>query len=131
MDEPLWIELEAVRRAHADQLAEHGGQDGVRDLGLLESALSRPKNLWAYSEPKPDAATLAAAYAHGLAKNHPFLDGNRWIAAVVCEGFLNFHGFRVGAVDDDWYEAVLALAAGELSEQAFADWLRGHAAPHE
>ncbi|TWU00731.1 Toxin Doc [Botrimarina colliarenosi] len=129
MNEPQWIQTEAIRRAHAAQLAEHGGQEGLRDPGLLESALNRPRNLWAYSQPRPDIAALAAAYGFGLAKNHPFFDGNKRTAAVVCEGFLNEEGYALIASDDDWYEAVLALAAGELSEEAFAEWLRQHTQP--
>jgi death-on-curing protein len=98
---------------------------------LLESAIKRPRNLWAYGSPRPDIFDLAASYAFGLAKNHPFLDGNKRIAAVGCEAFeafLDLHGASLRATDDDWYTAVLALAAGETSEPAFAEWLRRHAA---
>lgn len=126
MDEPQWIELQAVLIAHQRQLNEHGGQAGIRDEGLLDSALNRPRHHWAYTDPKPDAATLAAAYAHGIAKNHPFLDGNKRTAAVVCETFLVVMGFSLNATDSEWYDAVIALAAGELSEQEFASWLGEH-----
>ncbi|MEO1496585.1 MAG: type II toxin-antitoxin system death-on-curing family toxin [Planctomycetota bacterium] len=129
MNQPLWIEKDAVLRAHAAQLAEHGGQEGLRDAGLLDSALMRPRQLWHYSQPKPDAAALAAAYAFGLARNHPFMDGNKRIAAVVCEAFLNSLGFDLTAGDDDFYTAMFALAAGELPEEAFADWLRERLRP--
>lgn len=129
MDEPQWIDLQAVLIAHDLQLSEHGGQQGVRDHGLLESALNRPRNLWAYTEPKPDPASLAAAYAFGLAKNHPFLDGNKRIAAVVCEAFLNLLNIAILANDDEWYEAVYTLAAGETTEADFTTWLRDHAKP--
>ncbi|QDT70806.1 Toxin Doc [Planctomycetes bacterium MalM25] len=127
--EPIWIDRSVVLAAHELQLEEHGGQQGLRDEGLLESALGRPRNLWAYGDPKPDSPALAAAYAFGLAKNHPFLDGNKRIAAVVCEAFLNTQGVMLLASDDEWYKAVLALAAGETPEQDFAAWLRDHARP--
>ncbi|MCA9238914.1 MAG: type II toxin-antitoxin system death-on-curing family toxin [Planctomycetales bacterium] len=125
MQEPQWIELEAVLIAHEQQLHEHGGQEGTRDAGLLESALNRARHLWTYSSPKPDEARLSAAYAFGIAKDHPFLDGNKRTAAVVCEAFLQLHGKTLSASDDDWYNAVIALAAGDTSEEAIADWLRG------
>jgi len=120
--EPIWITEKAVKVFHALQLDEHGGQDGVRDPGMLESALGRPQNQWRYA--KADLPALAAAYAFGIAKNHPFVDGNKRTAAVVCETFLARNGLKVVTNNDAWYEAVLALAAGELSEEAFAAWLR-------
>jgi death-on-curing protein len=126
MGEPRWVTAEAVALIHSLQLAEHGGQDGVRDAGLLESALGRPQLQWRYT--KGDLASLAAAYAFGIAKNHPFLDGNKRTAGVVCETFLILNGSRIVATNDEWYVAVLALAAGELPEDAFATWLRDHAA---
>jgi death-on-curing protein len=129
MLEPEWIEAESILRAHASQLAEHGGQEGLRDPGMFESAMNRPRNLWAYSNPKPDAVALAAAYAFGLAKNHPFIDGNKRTVAVACEGFLNSQSIVLVAGDDEWYDAVYALAAGETTEEAFADWLRQHTKP--
>ncbi|MEN1682124.1 MAG: type II toxin-antitoxin system death-on-curing family toxin [Planctomycetota bacterium] len=128
MGEPAWIEIDAVLIAHARQLAEHGGQAGIRDRGLLESALSRPRNAWAYVSPKPDAQALAAAYAFGLARNHPFLDGNKRIAAVVCETYLISQGVALTADDEAWYDAVIALSSGETTEEVFADWLRSHTA---
>ncbi|MEM6799084.1 MAG: type II toxin-antitoxin system death-on-curing family toxin [Planctomycetota bacterium] len=127
MDEPTWITAHAVRAIHSFQLAEHGGQDGVRDPGLLESALNRPKNQWAYAG--ADLSTLAAAYAFGIAKNHPFMDGNKRTAGVVCETFLITNGVTLRVATDDWYSAFLGLAAGDLSEQHFAQWLREHLAP--
>jgi death-on-curing protein len=84
MQQPTWILPESVSAIHAAQLAEHGGQDGLRDAGLLESALHRPLNLWAYSKPKPDLPALAASLAFGVARNHPFLDGNKRTAWVLC-----------------------------------------------
>jgi len=88
MKEPTWILDEVVEAIHLRQIAEHGGSEGVRDTGLLSSALARPKNLFAYSNPKPDLAALAASYAFGIVKNHPFVDGNKRTAYVVCGTFL-------------------------------------------
>ena len=116
--------LEVALAAHAEQLAEHGGGEGVRDHRLLESAMARPQNLAAYGE--PDAAALAAAYAFGIARNHPFIDGNKRTAAVVSETFLVLNGFALTASDAELVVAFLALAAGELSEDETADWFRAH-----
>lgn len=120
----IWVTLEVAKAAHAEQLAEHGGGEGVRDEGLLESAMARPLNLAAYGE--PDAAELAAAYAYGIARNHPFVDGNKRTAAVVSEAFLVLNGYALRATDAELVVAFLALAAGELSEEELADWFRGH-----
>lgn len=110
---------------HAEQMAEHGGGgDGVRDPGLFESAMARPRNLALYG--KLDAAALAAAYAFGIARNHPFIDGNKRTAAVVSETFLMLNGYRLGATDAELVVAILALAAGELDEAGLADWFRQH-----
>jgi death on curing protein len=123
MDDPIWISVELATAIHRRQLAEHGGADGVRDQGLLESALGRPRHLFAYSDPTPQVPQLAAAYAFGIAKNHAFIDGNKRTAAVVCETFLNLNGFELFATDAEAYPIFLALAAGELSEEQFTDWL--------
>jgi death-on-curing protein len=117
-----WIGAGVALAAHAEQLAEHGGSDGVRDEGLFESALARPRNLAAYGE--PDVAALAASYAFGLARNHPFVDGNKRTAAVVMEAFLNLNGAILNATDPEIVVAILALAAGELGEEELAAWLR-------
>jgi death-on-curing protein len=117
-----WVALDVATAAHAEQLAEHGGGEGVRDLELLESAMARPRNLAAYG--KPDAAALAAAYAYGIARNHPFVDGNKRTAAVVSETFLVLNGYRLIASDAELVVAFVALAAGELSEDEMADWFR-------
>jgi death-on-curing protein len=124
---PRWISGTAASVFHTLQLAEHGGQDGVRDAGMLESALYRPQNQWSYTQ--ADLPALAAAYAYGIAKNHPFVDGNKRTAGVVCDTFLNFNGLFVDATNDEWCEAILALAAGETTEEAFAEWLRQHTKP--
>jgi death-on-curing protein len=116
------VALDVAVAAHSEQLAEHGGAEGVRDERLLESAMARPRNLAAYGE--PDAAGLAAAYAYGIARNHPFVDGNKRTAAVVSETFLILNGYRLTANDAELVVAFLALAAGELSEAEIADWFR-------
>lgn len=108
--------------AHAEQLAEHGGGEGVRDAGMLDSAMARPRNLAEYGE--PDVAALAASYAFGIARNHPFVDGNKRTAAVVSETFLMLNGYALHASDAEVVVAFVALAAGELSEDELADWFR-------
>lgn len=125
--EPVWVTFEVAAAAHAEQLALHGGADGVRDGRLLESAMARPQQLLAYGE--PDLAALAASYAFGVARNHPFVDGNKRTAAVVSETFLILNGWRVDVTDAELVVCFLALAAGELTEEELADWFRSHAAP--
>lgn len=120
----MWIATEVALAAHAEQLAEHGGGDGIRDAGMLDSAMARPQNLAQYGD--PDAAALAAAYAFGIARNHPFIDGNKRTAAVVSETFLMLNGYALGATDAELVVAFVALAAGELSEDELADWFRQH-----
>ncbi len=120
----IWIAPGAAIAAHVEQLAEHGGGEGVRDERLLESALARPQNLAAYGD--PDIADLEDAYAFGIARNHPFVDGNKRTAAVVSETFLVLNGQNLTASDAELVVAFLALAAGELSEAEMADWFRGH-----
>ncbi|MES2000827.1 MAG: type II toxin-antitoxin system death-on-curing family toxin [Pseudomonadota bacterium] len=118
----LWVTVDVALAAHSEQLAEHGGGEGVRDEGLLKSAMARPQNLAAYGNPDP--AALAAAYAYGIARNHPFVDGNKRTAAVVSETFLILNGHCLNASDAELVVAFLALAAGELSEAELADWFR-------
>ena len=122
----VWVALAVAEAAHLEQLAEHGGGQGVRDARLLDSAMARAQNLAAYGE--PDAAALAAAYAFGIARNHPFVDGNKRTAAVVAETFLVINGYALNATDAELVVAVFALAAGELAEEVLADWFRGHPA---
>ena len=122
----IWVATEVALAAHAEQLAEHGGGEGVRDAGALEGAMARPRNLALYEQ--PDAAALAAAYAFGIARNHPFVDGNKRTAAVVAETFLALNGHVLAASDAELVVAILALAAGELSEDELADWFRAHLA---
>jgi death on curing protein len=121
----VWLPDAVVLAVHEAQLAEHGGIAGIRDEGLLSSALARPLNLDVYGE-KPDAASLAAAYAFGIARNHPFLDGNKRTKFVVMELFLNLNGWILSANDADCISTMFALAAGNLSENLLADWLREH-----
>jgi death on curing protein len=129
MTEPKWIRIDAVLAAHAKQLARHGGIEGVRDQGLLESALFRPRNLLAYGS--PDLASLAACYAAGIVRNHPFLDGNKRTALATCRAFLLFNGLTIVATQDEKAEQILRLAASELSEEAFSQWLRERIRPRE
>jgi death-on-curing protein len=117
-----WIRSELVYAIHDRQLAEHGGLDGVRDQGAIESALARPRNLVAYGE--PDAADIAAAYAFGLARNHGFSDGNKRTAWVVARLFLSDNSIRLRFDPVDAVKTVEALAAGELREDELAAWIR-------
>lgn len=121
----VWIADSVVYAIHEAQLAEHGGIAGIRDEGLLSSALARPHNLEAYGE-GIDAASLAAAYAFGIARNHPFLDGNKRTAFVAMELFLNLNGWALNADDADCISTMMSLAAGDLGEKALATWLRRH-----
>lgn len=120
----VWVDASVLRAVHEEQLAEHGGAIGVRDAGLFESALARPMQLAAYGE--PDAAALAAAYGFGLARNHPFVDGNKRTAFVAVELFLSLNGYELVAGDMDCVLTMLKVASGELPESEFADWLRAN-----
>ena len=122
-----WIDQRLLMLLHDESLAEHGGASGVRDVGLLESALARPLNLLAYGE--PDAADLAAAYGVGLAKNHAFVDGNKRAAFLSVGLFLAMNGFRLTASQADATLTVLAVASSELDEAAFASWIRANSEP--
>ncbi len=115
--------------AHDLELAAHGGSEGIRDAGLLESALARPRNIWAYAETPPSLAVLAAAYAFGISANHPFIDGNKRTALVVSFAFLDVNGLEVTANQEDAYLTILGLAAGEITEQGLAEWFGAHTAP--
>lgn len=120
----IWIGKALVLAIHARQIAEHGGTAELRDEGLLESALARAQQLHAYGEPAPDLADLAAALAYGLARNHPFVDGNKRTAHVAYRTFILLNGAELIATDEDKYLAMLTLAEGSLSEADFAAWLR-------
>lgn len=119
-----WLLKEAVLAMHARQLAEHGGGAGTRDEGLLESALQRPENKTHYGE--PDIAELAAAYAYGIARNHPFIDGNKRTALVASRAFLLYNGYQITASKEDRLNTFLALASGNLTEDELAIWFRSH-----
>lgn len=122
MTDILWVSETAAFAIHAEQIAEHGGGQGLRDKGLLQSALSRPQNLHAYGN--PDLPALAASYAFGIARNHPFVDGNKRTAAVIAETFLFLNGLALRADNAEVVLTILALAAGDLEEDVLAQWLR-------
>ncbi|HUE78875.1 MAG TPA: type II toxin-antitoxin system death-on-curing family toxin [Sphingomicrobium sp.] len=122
MTEWRWLRSDTAEAIHEEQLAELGGPGGVRDAGALLSALARPENLAAYGD--PDAAALAAAYAFGIAKNHPFVDGNKRTAWVVARLFLAKHGIGLRFEEGDAVIVMLSLAAGEITEDELADWFR-------
>ena len=124
MSEPLWVLRSVVDAMHDAQLAEHGGASGVRDEGLLESALARPRNLHAYGE--TDHCTLAAAYAFGIVRNHPFVDGNKRTTFLAAYVFLRVNGHDLTADEVGVTVSMTALAAGDTTEAAFADWLRAN-----
>lgn len=120
----VWLLEETVIAIHHRQIAEHGGGEGLRDEGLLSSALARPRNLFAYGEPLPDLAALAAAYAYGIARDHPFLDGNKRTALVAARTFLILNGVNLEAGQDEKFLTFQHLAEGSLTEDELADWIR-------
>ncbi len=122
MREPVWITEQEVLAIHDRQLTEHGGASGLRDRGLLGSALARPQHLFAYGD--PDTFDLAAAYTVGIVRNHPFVDGNKRTGFVVGILFLELHGYRFTAPEADATQAVLSLAADEMNKETFTAWLR-------
>ena len=124
MSERIWIDPDILLTAHDEQLSEHGGASGIRDIGLFQSALARPQNLAAYGE--PDAAALAASYAYGLAKNHAFVDGNKRTALVALEYFLALNGFELAVDDSQCVLVILSVASGASSEEELAVWIRQH-----
>lgn len=119
----IWIDAADAAAYHAELLTEHGGSAGLRDRGLLESALARPQNLAAYGD--PTAFELAAAYAFGIAKNHPFVDGNKRVAFVASVTFLELNGWQFVAAEEDAAIAFLGLAGGKVAEQDLSRWLEG------
>ena len=130
MREPEWLSKALILAIHDEQLAEHGGSSGVRDDKLLDSTLARPPNRFAYDN-RADPATLAAAYASGIAKNRPFIDGNKRIAQVAAELFLELNGLTLVASDQDCVLIMLRLASGDVDEEAFGRWLRANSAYQE
>jgi death on curing protein len=123
MNEIKWLLEETVLAIHKRQIAEHGGLDGVRDHGLLSSALARPQNLLAYSEGTANISALAAAYAFGIARNHPFNDGNKRTALVVMRTFLLLNEHNINATQEEKYLTFLKLAEGNLSEEELVEWI--------
>ncbi len=121
-----WLEKALVIAVHDRQLSEHGGSEGIRDESLLESALARPQQLFAYGDPMPDMAALAAALTYGLARNHPFVDGNKRTAIVSAELFIELNEGALVASDSDLFPVILEVAQGLMSEHELAGWLRDH-----
>jgi death on curing protein len=126
---PEWLAKETVLALHAESLAEHGGGAGLRDDGLLESALARPLQLFSYGDPPPDLAALAAAYGMGLAKNHAFVDGNKRIALIAMLTFLMVNGLCLTASQPEAYQTMISAASGTVGDEALADWIRANSAP--
>ena len=122
MSEPPWLARDVILAIHDRQIAEHGGASGLRDAGALDGALARARNLQAYGDPDP--YDLAAAYAYGIARDHPFVDGNKRVAFVAARVFLLLHGFALTAPKAERVATVVRLAAGEISEPELAAWLR-------
>ena len=120
----VWLLEETVIAIHYRQISEHGGGEGLRDEGLLSSAMARPKNLLAYSKPRSDLAALAAAYAYGIARDHPFVDGNKRTALVAARAFLILNGVDLETTQDEKYLTFLELGKGTLTEEQLADWIR-------
>ncbi len=125
MKEPRWIDRRSLVLLHSETLAEHGGRSGIVDEGRMDSALARPRQMFSYGR-KHDLARLAAAYAVALVRNHPFVDGNKRAAFLAVGLFLGLNDFRLAADQADAARNVLGLAAGEINEEQFAKWVRGH-----
>lgn len=130
MDEPLWLERSLVDAIHADQLRQHGGSHGVRDAGLIESALARPRQRWGY-QPETDLAALAAAYGYGLARNHGYVDGNKRIAYMAMYVFLGLNDTEIEAPEPEVVALMVEVASGERSEEELAEWLRRSTVPFD
>jgi len=126
-EQPTWLELQIVIAIHEKQIAEHGGLSGLRDRGLRESAIARPQHLYAYGE--PTIFDMAAAYAGGIVKNHPFLDGNKRTGFMTTYTFLRRNGMHLRAAQADAVQSVLALASSEMTEEQFARWLEANSRP--
>lgn len=127
MKEPIWILRDVALALHEQSLAQFGGREGVRDAGMLDSALDKPQNLFAYGQ--PTLFDLAASYAFGLVRNHPFIDGNKRVSFIVSIVFLELNGYRFEATEVDAALRMLALAAGDMSETDYAAWLEANSKP--
>ena len=128
MREPIWVSRVAIEAIHQDQLREHGGRWGIRDENLLESALARPQQRFAY-EPEADLFDLGAAYAFGIARNHPFIDGNKRTAYMAMYAFLGANGHWLNATEPEAVMTMLGVASGEVDEATLAAWARSHSEP--
>ena len=126
MSEPTWSNLRVIQAFHDRQINEHGGLPGLRNEGLLLSALSRPENAYHCSDSKPDAAELAAAYGFGFAKNYPFNDANKRTALIAMRLFLRLNGYDLAASPEDKYKMIIRVAASNISENELAQWIRKH-----
>ena len=126
MEEPIWIDKPEVLVAHSRQLAEYGGSDGIRDETLLDSALAKPRNVFACADDAVTLPRLAASYAFGIVRNHAFVDGNKRTALVVSEGFLRVNGWKVVVSAEEKYLTFIRLASGSLSEKEMAAWFTMH-----
>ena len=124
MAQIVWLLEETVIAIHHRQISEHGGSEGLRDEGLLASALARPQNLLVYAQPRPDFAALAAAYAYGIARDHPFVDGNKRTSLVAARTFLLLNSVNLEASQDEKYLTFFQLAEGTLTDEQLADWIR-------
>lgn len=120
---PIWIKEDIVLAIHQRQISEHGGGNGIRDKTLLESALRKPQDLYTYGNPSPSLIELSASYAYGIIKNHPFVNGNKRTAYVVCETFLLLNNFKLHASDQEKYQTFLGLSDGNISQKELVHWL--------
>ena len=129
MNEPIWLDEKILKILHLEQLQQFGGMAGIRDDGLLLSALARAQNRWAYSSPKPDVIALAASYAFGVAKNHPFFDGNKRTSLIACQMFLQQNGLILVVPQPDQVQLIVSLASGEIGEPELEAWIRPRVRP--
>ena len=129
MNEPVWLDVTIVRILHLEQLQQFGGLAGIRDEGLLLSALARAQNRWAYSSPKPDLIALSASYAFGIAKNHPFFDGNKRTSLIACQMFLQQNGLKLASSQSEQVQFILSLASGAIGEEELETWIRSRVRP--
>lgn len=125
MKQPVWLSRQLIEAIHVDQIREHGGRPGLRDAGMLDSALARPRNLWEYSD-DADFPALAAEYGFGIARNHRFFDGNKRVAFVATNVFLILNRFEIEAPESEVVDIVVRLADGRLTRPKFAEWIRTH-----
>lgn len=130
MEEPVWLDRTILEATHAEQIREHGGSFGLRDEGLLESAVARPRQKWSYGS-DPDFASLAAAYCFGLCKNHPVVDGTKRVSLMAMFVFLDVNGFDLDAPEPEAVEMITAVAEGSAGEEELAAWVRSRLRPME